>query len=75
MTTAVNARITGQLQQGHAAMNAAGLGSPALDDFNNVLTLTTPRLPRTDSRISDSPRNSRSAPMLDLRTHLTEPTE
>ena len=41
MTTAVNAdaaRIIGQLQEGHAAMNAAGLGSPALDDFNNLLT-------------------------------------
>ncbi|MFF0970109.1 hypothetical protein ACWDQO_22330 [Streptomyces sp. NPDC003703] len=37
MTTAVNARIIGQLQEGHAAMNAAGLGSPALDDFNNLL--------------------------------------
>ena len=40
MTTALNAeaaRIIGQLQDGHAAMNAAGLGSPALDDFNNLL--------------------------------------
>ncbi|MEU2777912.1 hypothetical protein ABZ646_34745 [Streptomyces sp. NPDC007162] len=41
MTTAVNAeaaRIIGQLQEGHAAMNAAGLGSSALQDFNNLLT-------------------------------------
>lgn len=41
MTTAVNAdaaRIIGQLQEGHAAMNADGLGSTALDDFNNLLT-------------------------------------
>ncbi|MDQ0776372.1 hypothetical protein QF026_004838 [Streptomyces aurantiacus] len=40
MTTALNAdatRIIGQLQEGHAAMNAAGLGSPALDDLNNLL--------------------------------------
>lgn len=41
MTTPVTAdaaRIIGQLQEGHAAMNAAGLGSPALDDFNSLLT-------------------------------------
>ncbi|MFG2938865.1 hypothetical protein [Streptomyces sp. NPDC048282] len=41
MTTAVNAeaaRIIGQLQEGHAAMNAAGLGSSALEDFDNLLT-------------------------------------
>ncbi|MFE5396006.1 hypothetical protein ACFQ9U_15810 [Streptomyces sp. NPDC056568] len=38
MTNAVNARLIGQLQEGHAAMNAAGLGSPALHDFFNLLT-------------------------------------
>ncbi|MFJ2440488.1 hypothetical protein ACIOWG_08490 [Streptomyces sp. NPDC087658] len=41
MTTALNAdatHIIGQLQEGHASMNAAGLGSPALDDFYNLLT-------------------------------------
>ncbi|MCF1597338.1 hypothetical protein [Streptomyces muensis] len=41
MTTALNADATciiDQLQEGHAAMNATGLGSPALDDFNSLLT-------------------------------------
>ncbi|WDG29696.1 hypothetical protein N7925_15755 [Streptomyces sp. CA-278952] len=40
MTTAANAdaaRIIAQLREGHAGMNAAGLGSPALDDFSNLL--------------------------------------
>jgi hypothetical protein len=37
MLTADHTRIVNQLREGHAAMNAAGLGSPALDDFNKTV--------------------------------------
>ncbi|MDX2679264.1 hypothetical protein [Streptomyces soliscabiei] len=36
MLTADHTRIIDRLDEGHAAMNAAGLGSPALDDFHKL---------------------------------------
>jgi hypothetical protein len=36
MLTAEHTRIIDQLNEGHAAMTAAGLGSPALDDFHKL---------------------------------------
>ncbi|MFE0673248.1 hypothetical protein [Streptomyces sp. NPDC058867] len=57
MTTAVNAdaaRIIGQLRQGHTAMNAAGLGSPALDDVNNLLTNMIAEAPDPKFRLHES---------------------
>jgi len=48
MTTALSAdavRIIGRLQEIHASMNAAGLGSPALDAFINLLGEMTAAAP------------------------------
>lgn len=37
MTTPAHTRIIEQIKAGHAAMNEAGHGSPALDDFHALV--------------------------------------
>ncbi|MFK0154043.1 hypothetical protein ACIQVK_18465 [Streptomyces sp. NPDC090493] len=56
MTTTISAaadRMIGQLNASHAANVAAGLGSPALDDFHNLVVEMVAEAPDSKARMRE----------------------